>query len=155
MSNKIVVDCEEGMERPSWADRLVAFAGGVLGKLGIENWDLSILLCRDPFIANLNREYRQIDGPTDVLSFEQGDEYVDDSGVTWLSAGDIVVSVDSLLANSRDFGVSPDEELKRLVIHGILHLDGMDHATNDPREEMLERQEDILRSFGGTEVYES
>ncbi len=154
MNNKIVLECEEGMERPAWADRLASFAELVLEGTDKRNWDLSILLCRDPFIADLNREYRKIDGPTDVLSFEQGDEYVDDAGDTWFSAGDIVISVDSLMSNAREFGVTPDEELKRLVIHGILHLSGMDHSTNSPDEEMLVLQESLLLSFSGTEVYE-
>lgn len=154
MSNRIVLECEEGMERPLWAERLLRFAESVLQKSGMQNWDLSILLCRDPFIAALNGEYRHIDGPTDVLSFEQGDEYVDESGETWFSAGDIVISVDSLMSNAREFGVTPDEELKRLLIHGILHLNGMDHATNSPDEEMLVTQERLLASFSGTGVYE-
>ncbi len=154
MSNKVILECEEGMDAPVWTNRLETFTGKVLEKLELDQWELSILLCRDPFIANLNKEYREIDGPTDVLSFEQGDEYIDDSGVTWMSAGDIVISLDSLLSNAREFGVSPDEEIKRLVIHGILHLTGMDHSTNSPDEQMLALQENVLQSLGDMGVYE-
>jgi probable rRNA maturation factor len=104
-------------------------------------------------MAKVNKEYRDIDGPTDVLSFEQGDEYLDDDGKRWFMAGDILISLDTLVSNAREFGVSADEELKRLIIHGVLHLDGMDHETNDSGEPMLIRQEEILRRFSSVRVY--
>ena len=138
----------EGVDTPGWADRARDFALAVLERLGKDGWDLSILLCDDPFIKGLNSQYRDKDEPTDVLSFEQGDEYVDESGETWFSAGDIVISVDSLMSNAREFGVTPDEELKRLLIHGILHLNGMDHATNSPDEGMLVAQDGLRVAVG-------
>ena len=104
-------------------------------------------------MSKVNREYRDIDGPTDVLSFEQGDEYLDDDGKKWFMAGDILISLDTLAFNAKEFDVSADEELKRLVIHGVLHLDGMDHETNDPGEPMLVRQEEILQGFSSLRVY--
>ncbi len=147
MSNRIVIDCEEGMTPPPWMDRVSPFVERVLERLDIDNWELSVLFCRDPFIANLNKQYRDIDGPTDVLSFEQGDEYVDDAEVTWFNAGDIVICLDALKRNAGDFAVPEDEELKRLLVHGILHLDGMDHEDNSPEQEMLQFQEHMLAGF--------
>jgi len=153
MSNRIVIDCEEGMERPVWLDRVVPFIEKVLKRLDIENWELSVLFCRDPFIANLNSQYRDIEGPTDVLSFEQGDEYIDDSDTTWFNAGDIVISLDTLRKNAELFGVSENDELKRLLVHGILHLDGMDHEDNSPEQEMLQFQEHFLVGFADDTVF--
>lgn len=153
MINNVIVECEEGMPVPQWAPGLTRFAQSVLQTLNKEGWELSILLCTDPFMSKVNREYRDIDGPTDVLSFEQGDEYLDDDGKKWFMAGDILISLDTLAFNAKEFDVSADEELKRLVIHGVLHLDGMDHETNDPGEPMLVRQEEILQGFSSLRVY--
>jgi probable rRNA maturation factor len=152
MSNRIVIDCEEGMGRPDWLGRVTPFVTKVLERLDIDNWELSILFCRDPFIQALNKQYRDIDSSTDVLSFEQGDEYIDDDDVTWYNAGDIVISLDTLKKNSEQFGVTEDDELKRLLVHGVLHLDGMDHEDNSPEQEMLQFQEHMLAGFSGERI---
>lgn len=152
MSNRIVIDCEEGMSRPDWLEKVSPFVTKVLERLDIDNWELSILFCRDPFIQTLNKQYRDIDSPTDVLSFEQGDEYIDDEDITWYNAGDIVISLDTLLKNAEQFGVTEDDELKRLLVHGVLHLDGMDHEDNSPEQEMLQFQEHLLAGFSGERI---
>jgi probable rRNA maturation factor len=155
MSNRIIVDFDEHITRPTWLSNVEPFVAKVLSRLDIENWELSVLFCDDPFIANLNKQYREIDGPTDVLSFEQGDEYIDDDDVTWFNAGDIVISVDSLRKNAEQFAVSINDELKRLLVHGVLHLDGMDHSDNSPEQEMLQFQEHLLVSFQDIIIYEA
>jgi len=129
--------------RPVWADRAAAYAGRVLDELGAEDWDLSVLLCGDAFIEDLNAGYRHMDGPTDVLSFPQGQWYGEGIARRYL-AGDVVVSLETLERNAVEFSVPLDEELRRLLVHGILHLSGMDHETNDPAEPMLARQESLL-----------
>jgi len=154
MSNRIVIDYDEGIARPSWIDLVEPFVVRVLERLDIDNWELSILFCNDTFIADLNKKYREIDGPTDVLSFEQGDEYIDDKDITWFNAGDIVISIESLVKNAEQFSVSLNNELKRLLVHGILHLDGMDHENNDPDQEMLEFQEHLLTGFSDDIVFQ-
>ncbi len=154
MSNRITVTAHEGIAEPLWIGKVSPFAEKILCHLDIDQWELSVMLCDDAFIAGLNKEYRKIDGPTDVLSFEQGDEYIDDQDLTWFNAGDIVISLDSLSSNVRSFGASMNEELKRLLVHGILHLDGMDHESNSPDEEMLQMQERILSSFADEIVFE-
>jgi probable rRNA maturation factor len=137
----------EGVESPPWRARAVSFIGKVLVLLGLDNWELSVLLCGNRYIQNLNSRYRGCDEPTDVLSFRldgnAGDRYL---------PGDIVISLDALEENARCFKVSPDEELRRLLIHGILHLNGMDHAGNAPEEPMLEKQEKILRELGAEHI---
>ena len=112
------------------------------------------MFCRDAFIHELNKTYRHIDSPTDVLSFEQGDEYDDEDGNLRFNAGDIVISLDSLRSNAETFNVTMNEELKRLLIHGILHLSGMDHSDNDPQQEMLQLQEKILKEYNNTVIYQ-
>jgi len=137
----------EGIDTPSWLDKARDFALAVLARLGEESWDLSILICDDAFIRGLNVQYRDKDEATDVLSFEQGDSYRDAEGRERMLAGDIVISLDALARNAEDYGISRDEELRRLVVHGILHLAGMDHEDNDPSRPMLVRQEELMRDL--------
>jgi len=137
----------EGVGTPPWLEQARDYALAVMQRLGKENWDLSILICDDSFIRGLNRQYRDRDEATDVLSFEQGDSYRDPEGAERILAGDIVISLDALARNAEDFGISRDEELRRLMAHGILHLTGLDHEDNDPSRPMLVLQEELLRGL--------
>jgi len=112
---------------------------------------LSLLFCGDDFIRTLNRDYRNKDEATDVLSFSMGDS-IEEEGNTIFIAGDIVISIPSLARNAEEFNVSRDEELKRLIIHGILHLSGMDHEDNSPLQPMLAEQEAILKTVQGERI---
>jgi probable rRNA maturation factor len=141
----------EGVEAPVWRERAVFFVNKVLGTLGKDNWDISILLCDNAYIRGLNVRYRCIDEATDVLSFVLGEEAEESGEKRWLP-GDIVISLDALEENARYFKVSPDEELRRLLIHGILHLDGMDHKGNDPEEPMLKKQEALLAGLSDDKI---
>ena len=153
MSNSISVSFND--EPPGSIDpvRVENFISEVLKDLNLKNWDISLLFCDDAFIQNLNKQYRDIDSPTDVLSFEQGDEYFDEAGETRFMAGDIVISLDSLRFNAEEFNVDINEELKRLIVHGILHLNGMDHSDNSPEQEMLKFQEELLMQYKNMEIY--
>lgn len=138
----------EGVSEPVWLPRLVSFAEKALTRLGRDGWDLSLLVCDDQTIRSLNAQYRDKDESTDVLSFELGETVMDmELGERW-AAGDIAISLDTLAVNASYFGVSQDEELRRLVVHGILHLDGMDHEDNDPSRPMLRLQEEVLADLG-------
>ena len=128
------------------------FTLSVLEYLKKENWDVSLHFCFDAFIKELNKTYRNIDSPTDVLSFEMGETYIDENEKTRYVAGDIVISVDSLKTNALNFSVSENEELKRLIIHSILHLSGMDHSDNSKDQPMLVLQEDILKLFNDVKI---
>ena len=133
----------EGFPLPSWSGSAENFVLKVLKEIKRENWELSILLCDDKTIADLNSRYRNIAEATDILSFNLG-ETVRDGDKTVYLPGDIVISLDTLRENALHFQTPEDEELRRLLIHGILHLDGMDHSTNGKNEPMLELQEEIL-----------
>lgn len=147
MKNNVFVDMQEGCDAPSWLEQIEPFLQTVLEKLELDHWELSVLFCHDPFIHELNRQYRKIDNPTDVLSFENGDEYEDEAGESWFAAGDIVISLDTLMTNCKEFNETPDNELKRLLVHGVLHLKGMDHSDNSPEQEMLVFQEAFLKKL--------
>ena len=122
----------------------------VLDVLGKDKWEVSVLFTGDVFIQKLNRDYRGKDEPTDVLSFAQVDskEAFPDKGGRFY-AGDIVISMETLAKNAEYFGISVNEELKRLLVHGLLHLSGMDHENNDADQPMLVKQEKILKKFSG------
>ncbi|AIN94239.1 rRNA maturation RNase YbeY [Treponema putidum] len=153
MSNSISVSFND--EPPGSIDpvKVENFISEVLNGLNLKNWDISLLFCDDAFIQNLNKQYRNIDSPTDVLSFEQGDEYFDEAGEKRFMAGDIVISLDSLKFNAGEFNVEINEELKRLIVHGILHLNGMDHEDNSPEQEMLKFQEELLIQYKNIDIY--
>jgi probable rRNA maturation factor len=119
----------------------------VLERLQRDNWDLSVLFCGDAYIRSLNERFRQQDEATDVLSFALG-ETIPEAGEYRYVPGDIVISLETLAENARYFKVSEDEELRRLLIHGTLHLDGWDHGTNGEHEPMLQLQERLLAELG-------
>lgn len=145
--NAIFITVQDDCPAPEWLDKIQPFVMKVLEKLEYNGWEISVMFCKDPFIQELNKQYRELDMPTDVLSFEQGDVYVDEDDKEWFAAGDIVISVDTLVRNAQEFNVTMDEELKRLLIHGVLHLAGYDHSDNSPEQEMLKFQETILSNF--------
>ena len=140
----------EGIGTPRWLEQARDFVLAVLECLEKDCWDLSMLICDDAFIRGLNRQYRDRDEATDVLSFEQGDSYRDPDGAERFLAGDIVISLDALGRNAEEFGITRDEELRRLIVHGILHLSGMDHDDNDPSRPMLLLQEEIISDLQAT-----
>ncbi len=140
-----------GLPKEPWFEAASGFSGQVLELLGKDRWILSIVISDDSFMRNLNREYRQKDESTDVLSFPMGDS-TEDEGITWYLAGDIIISMPALERNVFEFKVSANEELKRLLLHGILHLNGMDHENNDPDQPMLVEQESILASLEGVKI---
>jgi probable rRNA maturation factor len=126
----------------------------ILDAIGIkENVEFSVTFVDDESIKDLNRTYRDKDEPTDILTFVQsdGDVAFPDARASEHARmlGYMVISLTSMRANADRFGVSPDEELYRLLVHGVLHLLGGDHKTNDPSEPMLQKQEAILRVLRG------
>jgi probable rRNA maturation factor len=142
--NTATISTSEGTEPPLCIEHLEEAALEIMAALGLDNWDLSLLITNDETIRAYNREYRHIDAPTDVLSFELGELLPDGRFLP----GDILISLESLQANADYFKVDANEELHRLLVHGILHLSGLDHATNEAAEPMLQRQEELMTQLG-------
>lgn len=120
----------------------------ILSYLG-EAGEFSVHFITDEEIQALNRDYRGKDEPTDILTFRilDGEEFPSFPGEE-KELGDMFISMDAMRRNAAEFSVSPDEELFRLLLHGILHLEGYDHQTNDfSSEPMLMRQEEIIRKI--------
>ncbi len=120
----------------------------VLSKFATNPYELSITFVSDDEIRQLNKQWRNIDLPTDVLSFVQADNI--DEVDFWPDSeeeeilGDLIISIGSIQRNCEDFNVPFKEEVLRVIIHGVLHLLGYDHETNDKNEAMLILQEEIL-----------
>ena len=102
--------------------------------VGLADCELSLTLTTDRAIRRLNRDFRGIDAATDVLSFSQieqaGAAPLDPRSVKnslGLPVGDVVISIDTAIRQAREFRVSPASRLRRLLIHGFLHLIGYDH----------------------------
>lgn len=119
--------------------RLVAETEKTLRRLGLsDRSQVCLSFVSDADMRELNRRYRATDRTTDVLSFAQPD--VGGHG----PLGDIVISYDTAARNSERFSVAVEREIRRLVVHGILHLLGFDHAKKRQREIMREKESEIL-----------
>ena len=119
----------------------------VLSELSLSNVEFSVSFIDEDHMHQMNMEFRNIDDSTDILSFAAED----DDGFGFVSAGrrkrvlgDMLICPEVLRRNAQSFNVSDNEELRRLLIHGVLHLSGDNHQTNDPSEPMLIKQEKIL-----------
>ena len=157
MANRVFAAQEEGMSALEWIDNVPPFAQKVLEGLKVDQQEVSVFFCTDGYIRDLNKTYRDVDESTDVLSFEDGGKYTDESG-EWLEAGDVTISVETLKKNAEYFKTSENDELKRLLIHGILHLNGYDHGSEtlqegkEPQCEMLVLQENLMKQLAGEVV---
>jgi len=104
---------------------------------------VSLLLCGDSKIRTLNREHRQKDKVTDVLSFP-GQENLREATPfeTMIHLGDLAVSVPVTRRQAREFGISFEEEFIHLFFHGLLHLVGYDHEVSEKEEKLMEEWEE-------------
>ena len=114
---------------------------------GDEATGLTVLITADEMLQQLNKTYLGEDRPTDVLAFPSGD-YDPEHDVKYL--GDVVISYPRAAAQARAAGHEPFDEIRLLVIHGILHLLGYDHGDQAARAEMWAVQETILSELGIT-----
>lgn len=103
---------------------------------------VSIVLVHDAEIKEYNKRYREIDRETDVLSFEDG-TYIDDTYMM----GDIIISVDAIRRQAKDYQHTLKREFSFLVVHGFLHLFGYDHQTQEDERIMINLQKEILNGL--------
>ena len=108
-------------ETTAWIRRVTATYGKKVG-------DISYIFCNDERILEVNREYLQHDYYTDIITFD----YTEGNTVS----GDIFISLDTVKTNSEQYNTPYDEELHRIIIHGILHLCGIDDKGAGERELM-------------------
>lgn len=116
--------------------------------------DMTIVLTDDAQLHQLNRDYLGVDAPTDVLSFPAS-ETDPETGARYL--GDILLSISRAESQARAAGHPLEAEVQLLVVHGVLHLLGHDHANAKEKSKMWKAQAEILKSLGlsGIEIRES
>ena len=119
--------------------------------------EVDVLLTNDSGIHAINREMRQVDRPTDVLSFPEFDLTPGqlpgaedaDPGTGLVPLGDMVISMEHVAAQAKEYGHSNRRELSYLVVHSVLHLLGYDHLDEGPQKaQMRAREEAILGELG-------
>ncbi len=137
---KIAVVDETGRLDTKYRSLLQNIAKTVLKNSGVpENSELCVSFIDDTKMRQLNRMYRNTNRTTDVLSFPQGEE-----GPDFTLLGDIIISLDTAARHSASYGNTLHEEIKKLIVHGTLHLLGYDHKKNKEAEIMREMETWLL-----------
>ena len=128
--------------------KLVAFCGVQLQKP--EDTEMSITIVSDEEIRRINREYRDTDRVTDVISFaiEDGEDQLPQVEGLPENIGDLFIDPDKVRAQATDYGHSFERELGYTVVHGFLHLNGYDHIQPEDEAVMIPLQEKILDAYG-------
>lgn len=150
---------------PHWLSLMQTAADCALLTEGVERpCAVSVRLCDDEAIHEINRDYRGVDRPTDVLSFPTVNypkgvtaggadrllrrELDDELGACML--GDLILSVPRVMAQAEEYGHAPEREAAYLVVHGLCHLMGYDHIEEDDKRRMRAMEEKILSAIGQT-----
>lgn len=134
-------------ERLEEIDSLKDFIDFSISYLKLEHVLFNVIIINNDEIHRMNKEYRGVDRPTDVISFAlEDDETFVKTDMRVL--GDIYISIDKAKEQAENYGHSLKRELSFLTIHGILHLLGYDHMTSEDEKEMFGLQEMILNEYG-------
>lgn len=115
----------------------------------LENCVFNVIIVDNTYIHELNKEYRGIDRPTDVISFALED-HIDEVNLDFRMLGDIYISLDKAKEQAIEYGHSFLREICFLTVHGLLHLLGYDHIKKEDEEVMFKKQDEILNEFGIT-----
>lgn len=120
------------------------FVKEILEKLKLEKGtEVSITFTNNEEIHQLNKEYRDIDRPTDVLSFP----FYNSFNLPVKMLGDVIISLEKAESQSEEYGHSFKREISFLIVHGILHLLGYDHHTPEEEKEMFGLQKELLQEY--------
>ena len=141
----ILVSIDEDFAAALSEERLAAVALRVLEAEGADACELSVAVTDDETVRSLNREYAGEDEVTDVLSFSQreGEEFVSPpEGAPQL--GEVVIAYPQATRQAAERGRAAKEEVTRLLVHGVLHLLGYDHAEPEEARRMREREEALV-----------
>lgn len=123
---------------------------------GKKSVSLNLELGSDDEIRTLNYRFRNLDKPTNVLSFanlDDDDFYDELPEMEEVELGDIIIAAETMLTQSEEQGISLRDHYVHILIHGILHLLGYDHMEEDERKEMEEKETALLAVFGIADPY--
>lgn len=141
---EIINETNEEIKEIDTINELLNF---VIKKENLENCLFNIIIVDNDYIHKLNKEYRGIDRPTDVISFALEDE-IDSVKLDFRVLGDIYISLDKTYEQAKLYNHSFLRELSFLTIHGVLHLLGYDHIQKEDEEIMFKKQDELLNEFG-------
>ena len=145
-SVEIINETKKDLEYIETMQKLIDYA---LEHENLENVLFNVIIVDNEYIHKLNKEYRGVDRPTDVISFaleDSHDEVENDIRIL----GDIYISIDKVYEQAKEYGHSNLREICFLMIHGFLHLLGYDHMRIEDEKIMFAKQEEILNGFGIT-----
>ena len=136
---------EEKVEEEKLLKEVLMFA---MKKEKLENTSFDVIFVDNSYIHELNKNYRNIDRETDVITFalEDDDRVINGSNERML--GDIYISLDKAHSQAEEYGHSFKRELSFLAVHGFYHLLGYDHMTKEEEIVMFGKQEEVLQEFG-------
>jgi len=117
-------------------------------RMELDNAVITFIITDNNYIRTINRDYRKKDSPTDVISFAYREDPFPGIEDVQEELGDIYLSIERAREQAEEYGVTLADELKRLIVHGMLHLLGYDHETS-PEDEavMREKEEEILKDL--------
>ncbi len=141
---EVINDCNVLLEEEK---QMKDFINYCIKKLKLKNVMFNVIIIDNKKIHEINKKYRMIDRPTDVISFA-----LEDNKENFISKirmlGDIYISYEKVISQALDYNHSRDRELCFLAIHGLLHLLGYDHMNKEDEIKMFELQKELLNSYG-------
>jgi len=145
--HSVLIAVDEEIVAAIESDRHEALADAVMDAEGLPLAELGVVVTDDETIRELNREYAGDDTPTDVLAFSlrEGEEFASPDGV--LRLGEVIISYPTARRQAADAGIPVEREIEHLLVHGVLHLLGYDHAEPQEEDRMRARERDLLAAF--------
>ncbi|GGK73031.1 rRNA maturation RNase YbeY [Rufibacter glacialis] len=121
-------------------EKVKTWLSEIISKYSFELESLNYIFCSDEYLHQMNVEYLEHDTLTDVITF-------DNSDVEGVIEGDVFISIDRIVDNAATFNISQEEELHRVMAHGLLHLLGFDDKTPEKKALMRSKENECLDSF--------
>lgn len=140
---EIIKDIEREIEE---LDILNDYVKYLVKKLKLDKCEFNIIIVDNEKIHKINKEYRNVDRPTDVISFAMEDN-MDIKYEDFRLLGDIYISIDKCYEQAKEYEHSKVREICFLATHGVLHLLGYDHMEESDEKEMFKLQEELLTSY--------
>ena len=110
----------------------------VIESEGFELLEINYIFCNDEYLHTINVEYLEHDTLTDIITFDNSEE-------DQLIEGDIFVSIERIIDNTKDFNTTFEQEFKRVIVHGVLHLCGYFDKTDEDEKQMRDKEDYYIR----------
>ena len=148
----VLLSNDAGLEIPLTAADIEAAVSAVLAHEGVDRpCEVSVSIVDAQEMHDLNHQWRGIDAPTDVLSFECDSPFESDAPEGEpVELGDIILAPEVIAAQAPEFGNTPAEEFRLMLVHGMFHLFGYDHLTPEDAGDMEARELAVLRELAAT-----